>query len=286
MEGLLTDTTLPFCPDNIIVVLVEPQHPGNIGAACRAMKNMGLRRLRVVAPARRDMEPARWMAAGARDVLETMETFDDLDEALSDVSSLVGTTARSRHWRIPVVGARNLGAYLLPRAVRNRVAILFGREDYGLPNEVVGRCEVLVQIPTAGLKSLNLAQAVLIVAYELMMAQYPDRPPAEPRTLAPWPERERLVDALMRLARRVQYQQSRNQAQVRAMMYGITGRLSLDSQEIRNILGFVRKINHHLTFAGVPADALPSPLEEDQARLDAAPHARNLKPHGGSGTPS
>ncbi len=266
MERLLTDTIPPFNPDNIVVVLVQPQHPGNIGATCRAMKNMGLKRLRVVDPARKDMEQARWMAAGARDLLENMETFDRLDDALADVTNIAGTTARTRHWRIPVLGARNLGAYLLPRAANNRVAILFGREDFGLPNEVAGRCDVLVQIPTAALKSLNLAQAVLIVTYDLMMSCYPE-PPEEPRTLAPWPDRVRLVTALMQLARRVEYQQSRNQEQVKAMMHGMAGRLALDRQEIRNILGFVRKINHHLTFAGLPpADApLPSPAHRDAA---------------------
>ncbi len=256
----MTETTLPFDPDHIVVVLVQPQHPGNIGSACRAMKNMGLCRLRVVDPASSDMEKARWMAAGARDLLETMEVFDHLDDALADVGTIVGTTARRRHWRVPVVGPRELGPYLLPRAVESRVAILFGREDYGLPNEVVGLCELVVQIPTAGLKSLNLAQAVLIVSYELMLAQYPDTG-SEPRTVAPWSVRRRLVDEVMRLAQRVEYQKSRNQAQVRALVQGIAGRLALDEQEVRNLLGFLRKINHHLTFAGVPPG--PPPADHD-----------------------
>jgi len=267
----LTQPILPFAPENIYIVLVQPQHPGNIGATGRAMKNMGFSRLRVVDPASLDLKRAGWMAPGAQDVLERMEVFQTVEDALADITTVVGTTSRSRHWRFPILGARNLGPYLLPRARNNRVAILFGREDYGLTNDVAGLCELLITIPTEGHKSLNLAQAVLIVVYELMMSRHPE-PLDQPRTLATQDERARLGDALLRLSHRVEFQKARNPAQVRAMLQGNTGRMELDCREIGNVLGLVRKINYHLSAAGLPDAPAPPALPP-------------LPPHGDGHTP-
>ncbi len=241
----MSDPVLPFSPDNIYIILVRPQHPGNIGATCRAMKNMGLKRLRLVDPPALDLERARWMAPGADDVLQSMEVISGLDTALRDITTVIGTTSRVRHWKYPVLGPRALGPYLLPRAVHNRVAILFGQEDFGLDNEATSRCEVLVHIPTVDLKSLNLCQAVLLVAYELMMARYPE-PDPEARKLATQPERERLVEKGLALADRVGFTRARNPDQVRALMRGMSGRLSLDSQEVGALLGLLRKVFWHL----------------------------------------
>jgi TrmH family RNA methyltransferase len=249
----LSPPILPFNPDNLHIVLVRPQHPGNIGATCRAMKNMGLKKLRLIDPPDLDLERARWMAPGAEDVLRAMEVFPTLEAGLEDLTTVVGTTARERHWKYPVVGPRALGAYLLPRAWQNPVAILFGQEDFGLDNQATARCELLVRIPTVDLKSLNLSQAVLIVAYELMMARYPE-PDAEARKLATQPERERLVESLMALAERVEFMKSRNQEQLRALLRGMMGRVALDGQEVGILLGFVRKVRWHLDRAegGMP----------------------------------
>lgn len=240
-----TSPPLPFHPENVIIVLVRPIHPGNIGSACRALKNMGLRQLRLVAPVNLDYEQARWLAAGADDVLQSAQVFQTLDEALADVQTVVGTTARDRHQRFPVLTARELPPWLLPLAKSNKVAILFGPEDFGLSNDDMGRCEALVRIPTSELSSLNLAQAVLVICYELMMAA----PPAIEReewVTASMQERERLVATSMRLVRRVDFMKARNLEQLQGKLRGMMGRLNLDSMEVGILLGLARKIFWHL----------------------------------------
>lgn len=158
---------------NISFVLVEPREAGNIGAAARAMKNMGFGNLCLVRPQSAMTAEARWMAHNAVDILESSETFDDVSDAVSDKALVVGTTRRLGKRRgtiLPVDrGAQEICAF----AQRNRVAILFGREDRGLFNEEVEECGLLLTIPASkDQASLNLSQAVMVVAYELSRAHY------------------------------------------------------------------------------------------------------------------
>lgn len=153
--------------DNISFVLVEPREPGNIGAAARAIKNMGFRRLELVNP-KAINEETEWMAHGALDVVRNARIHGTLKEALRDKGLVVGTSRRRGKRRglvIPLdVGIGNI----LSTAGKNKVAILFGREDKGLNNSETGECGFLITLPTdAGSPSLNLAQSVLLVAYEL-----------------------------------------------------------------------------------------------------------------------
>ncbi len=154
--------------DRVVIVLVQPLQPGNVGAAARAMKNFGLSKLVIVDPPGFDPERARWMAPGCDDVLAAARIVGTLDEALVGVHEVVGTTARHRKIGPPVVEPPDVGRRLFADdAVDHTVAILFGREDFGLPNEAVLRCRSLVRIATPEHASLNLGQAVLLVAYEL-----------------------------------------------------------------------------------------------------------------------
>ena len=158
--------------DRIRIVLVGTQHPGNIGAAARAIKTMGLRRLVLVAPQRFPHADASAMAAGADDVLEAALRVDTLAEALGDCRLVLGCTARSR--RVPleelsprVAAARACGAALAAR----EVAVVFGRERTGLENEELQLCHAAVHIPAnPDYSSLNLAAAVQVLAYELRLA--------------------------------------------------------------------------------------------------------------------
>jgi TrmH family RNA methyltransferase len=144
-------------------VLVAPQHPGNVGAVARAMKNMGFGDLAIVAPAAWDPEQARWMAPGCDDVLARMGHFATLDEALVGASRVVGTTARHRRGGQPVIDPATLAERV--RAESGTTAVLFGREDHGLSEADLDRCEAVLRIPTAEHASLNLAQAALITAW-------------------------------------------------------------------------------------------------------------------------
>lgn len=159
-----------FLARHVVVVLVEPIQPGNVGAAARAMKNMGLRRLVLVDPPAFDPHRARWMAPGCDDVLAEARIVATLDEALVGVHRVVATTARHRRGDTRVVEPDAFAASVVSAPEGYVTAVLFGREDHGLPNDAVARAETLLRIPTPEHASLNLAQAVLVVARELFEA--------------------------------------------------------------------------------------------------------------------
>jgi len=155
-------------PDNIRIVLVNTTHPGNIGGVARAMKNMGLTRLYLVAPRNYPSEQAQWRAASATDVLDAAQVVPTLDEAIGDCQFVVGTSARERRIPWPLLDARQCAARVALASAQEQVAILFGREDRGLTNEELKVCNLHLTIPTSdSYSSLNLGMAVQIVAYEL-----------------------------------------------------------------------------------------------------------------------
>jgi tRNA/rRNA methyltransferase len=155
----------------IRVVLSRPSHPGNIGAAARAMKTMALTRLFLVRPRKFPDREARVMASGALDVLESVQVCADLDAALKGTRFSVAMSARSRELSHPPLDARAAARELVRAARRDEVALVFGNETVGLSNEEVMRCGRIARIPSdSAYKSLNLAQAVQVMAYEVRMA--------------------------------------------------------------------------------------------------------------------
>mgnify|MGYP006148248643 FL=1 len=157
-------------PDNIRIVLVNTSHPGNIGGVARAMKNMGLERLVLVAPKDYPSEQANWRAVSAIDVLKSAVVVPTLDEAIQDCQFVVGTSARERRIPWPLLDARSCAERIASASSSEQVAVLFGREDRGLTNDELKVCNLHLNIPTAeAYSSLNLAMAVQIVAYELKM---------------------------------------------------------------------------------------------------------------------
>jgi len=163
----------------IRVVLLRPSHPGNIGAAARAMKNMGITQLRLVRPKRFPHPDAHAMASGALDVLESARACATLEEALAGTTYSVALSARARELSHPLLDARAAARKLLSAARKDEVAIVFGNETDGLSNKEVMRCSALARIPAnPQYASLNLAQAVQVIAYELRMAARV--PPAAP----------------------------------------------------------------------------------------------------------
>ena len=174
MPGAGTDHTKEWSTfGGPIVVLVEPQLGENIGTAARAMANFGLTRLRLVRP--RDAWPnvhARRAASGADAVLENATLYDSLPAALADCSFVLATTARAHDQAKPVIGPAESVREMAPRlAAGETVAVVFGRERWGLTNEEVGLADGIVTFPVnPAFASLNLAQAVLIVAYEWFKA--------------------------------------------------------------------------------------------------------------------
>lgn len=177
--------------DAIRIVLVRTSHPGNIGAAARAMLTMGLRRLELVAPLAFPHPESVAMAAGADAVLDAAPRHQDLGAALAPCHYALGCTARPRGVALPALAPREAAAQLLAAAARGPVALVFGNERTGLTNEELQRCHAAVHIPAdPAFSSLNLAAAVQVLAYELRLAALagsglpaapagePDDPPA------------------------------------------------------------------------------------------------------------
>ncbi len=163
----------------IHVVLSHTSHPGNIGAAARAMKNMGLQDLCLVAPQQFPSAEATARASGADDLLAAARCFDTLNEAIADCVLVIGASARSRSLPVPVLAPRDCAVLVSSQADPRRCAIVFGRERTGLTNDELDRCHQLVQIPAnPEYSSLNIAAAVQVIAYELRVAAQRDAPPA------------------------------------------------------------------------------------------------------------
>jgi tRNA (cytidine32/uridine32-2'-O)-methyltransferase len=166
----MTQQTNPSWYKNIRIVLVNTSHPGNIGAAARAMKNMGLSRLYLVSPKQYMSQDSVSRAAGAVDVLDDAVVVDDLKQALSGCVWVAGTSARLRTVEWPVYAPRECVAAAIEYIDQGDIAIVFGRENSGLTNEELECCNALLHIPTnAEYSSLNLAAAVQLVCYELRL---------------------------------------------------------------------------------------------------------------------
>lgn len=154
---------------NIRIVLIETSHPGNIGAAARAMKNMSLDQLYLVSPKIFPSADATARAAGADHILHSAIMSQSLDEAVSDCHLVIGTSARLRTLNWPTYSPRSLAEELITKP-DIKVAIVFGRENSGLSNEELNRCHYLLQIPcNEAFSSLNIAAAVQVVTYELFV---------------------------------------------------------------------------------------------------------------------
>jgi len=157
--------------ENIRVVLLNTSHPGNIGAAARAMKTMGLTRLVLVNPKFFPSAEATARASGADDVLANATVCTDLGSALAGSKLVIGASARSRSIPCPVIGPVLCGERLFAESEHGEVAILFGCERSGLSNDEIDRCQFLVRIPSnPDYGSLNLAAAVQIICYEVLVA--------------------------------------------------------------------------------------------------------------------
>ena len=167
-------------PDNLLnsvkVVLVGTTHPGNIGATARAMKNMGILDLALVEPKEFPSDVATFRSKAAKDILEKASVHKNLAEAISECELVVGTSARERTVPWPVLNPKEAAQEMHKSSQNGKVAIVFGREDRGLTNEELGLCNFHVHIPSdPEYSSLNLSQAVQILAYEIRLSYLQDR---------------------------------------------------------------------------------------------------------------
>ena len=228
--------------DNIRIVLVGTLYGGNVGSACRAMSNMGIRHLRLVAPdAALDWAEAEKMAVHADDVLAARETFATLGEAVADCVAVVGTTARRGLYRQHALTPRETAAAVAPLAATGPVAIVFGREDCGLHNEEVACCTHLVQIPTAAYASLNLAQAVMVMVYELFLAAGSFEPVREKSPPAPAALKARMIGIWRDYLGEIGFMEPAMADLMMAAMSRIFSRGALTVDDVRILMGVVRQ---------------------------------------------
>jgi TrmH family RNA methyltransferase len=225
---------------NVVVVLVEPQELVNVAHAVRAMKNFGLRDLRLVAPAEYDAYRVEGIAHQTRDILGRVRQFETLDEAVADCTHVVGFTARGRRAKRITQRPRDAAAEILALAAEDDqlVALLFGREDKGLTNEQLDRCHRMVTIPSdEDYPSLNLSHAVVVMAYELALAAGANsRPVKAARRVADPAAREELerlfVDA-ERALRTIDFFKTRNVEHVMRTVRDLAHRVPLDEREAK-----------------------------------------------------
>jgi len=160
--------------DNVNIVLVEPQVPGNVGSAARAMKNMGLSRLTLVNPWFPDHLQARYMAHGSEDILDRAKRVSSVFEAVEGSVLIAATTRRKRH-NTPFMYPKDAAYEIMKYAGAGTVSILFGREESGLTNEELKMCQLFISIQSSEKQpSLNLSQAVMVIAYEIFNCAVPE----------------------------------------------------------------------------------------------------------------
>jgi len=240
---------------SIRIVLTRVSHPGNIGSAARAMKTMGLERLCLVAPERFPATEATVMAAGADDVLDRAEVFPDVRSAVADCGLVVGTTARGRHlpWRI--VEPREGAAEVAAAAESGNVAVLFGAERTGLTNDEIELCQCLLTIPTgSSYGSLNLAMAVQIVAYEILLATRSAANDSERRgiPLASAVEMERFYGHLERVLDEIDFHDRTGEGHLMARLRRFFNRAVPDQNEINILRGILTSVQGRRRRAGDP----------------------------------
>jgi len=236
--------------DNIRVVLSHTTHPGNIGAAARAMKTMGLRHLYLINPRQFPDAQAEAMAAGADDVLRGAVVCTTIDEALHGVVFTVAMTARMRDISIEVKTPREAMPRVLRHASTYPVALLFGTEMSGLTNEETGKAQLLVNIPAdPDFSSLNLAAAVQVVCYELGVAAQsylPDTPEVEPATHE---QVEGLFSHMEKTLLEIGFLTTQNPARLMQRLRRLYARARLEPEEInilRGILSVATEYNARL----------------------------------------
>ena len=245
--------------ERIRIVLVRPRSAGNVGAAARAMKNMALERLVLVAPVRFDHTRAARMAVHATDVLEGRREVGSLAEAVTGCGLVVGTSGRRATTRSRATAPRALAPEIVAAAAANDVALVFGPEHHGLSNDELALCQRVITIPASqAYGSLNLAQAVLVCAYELFHASA--APEVAPRVLAASEQYETMFARLEVSLRAIGFLHRDNAAHMMRALRRIFGRAALDDHEVRILLGLARQIAWCASRAGMA----PAGPKEDQ----------------------
>ena len=253
-------------PD-VRIVLVETSHPGNIGAAARAMKNMGVTSLYLVNPGDFPSEQAVYRSVSAADVVENAVVVSNVDEALADCELIIGTSARDRRIPWPMLDPKSCAHKLVAgQASGSKVAILFGRESRGLKNDELHKCHYHVNIPTGeAYSSLNLAMAVQVICYEILQASLQQQVPCDDKAMAEahddgrgsagenWDiklataqDMEHLFEHLEKTLIEIEFHDPANPRQLLTRLRRMFNRIRPDQMEVNILRGFLTAINNRV----------------------------------------
>lgn len=230
--------------DRIRIVLSRTSHPGNIGAAARAMKTMGLSKLWLVAPQEHPSREAWARASGAIDILDAAQVVPRLEDALAGTVLAAALTARRRELSLPRMHAREAATELLRHCAAGEVALVFGNETSGLTNEEVALCGMPVSIPAnPEYSSLNLGAAVQLLCYELRMAALAPQPPADPLPApATHDEVEGFFAHLERVSTQSGFHDPDNPKRLLPRLRRLFGRARLEREEVSILRGLLTSV--------------------------------------------
>lgn len=233
--------------DNLQLILVQTQEPGNLGAAARAMMNMGLHRLRLVQPCDRSHPDCRALAGKAYSIVDNARSFEGWEEAVSEMSLLVATTStRERLLERPVLTVRETARYVADRARGGDVGIVFGPERSGLSQAILSRCQILASVPSSESHPvLNLAQAVMVFCYELRLACLGQSDPPLREDPADQRQRRQMFLQLEELLTRTGFLSASQPAPIMATVRNLF-RPDLSAREVRILRGVLSQLEWFL----------------------------------------
>jgi tRNA/rRNA methyltransferase len=230
---------------NISVILVRPKFSENIGSVARAMKNMGLSRLIVVNGTSPLHPNAYKLASGAEEILERSEECPLLKEAISEMGWVVGMTSRGGKERSPLLTPVALAKTLVSLSMKNSIGLVFGPEREGLTNEELSLCHLYVKIPSIeSFPSLNLAQAVMVICYELF--QTSNEIQKKPVQLAQVDRVERMFEHMEKTLINIGFLDSKYPKKIMRVLRKLLGRSQMDEREVQILNGIWSQMDHHL----------------------------------------
>ncbi len=241
------DGNMPL--ENIRIVLVNPLKGGNVGAVCRAVKNMGLSKVVLVSERELDLREARMMATHASEILEAIIHVSSLEQAVADCSMVVGTSARDGFYRGGSNSPEGIAKEIVELSNTANVAIVFGSEDTGLTNEQIGICTHLVKIPTSDRHtSLNLSHAVMVICYEVFKqalrgeTRLDSKDGFQPIVPAQSSVREEFFRAWEEILQESEFINGLNRDHIMLRVRKIFSNLKADNEDVGILIGIARQI--------------------------------------------
>lgn len=231
--------------DSISIVLVRPKFHENIGSVARAMKNTGLSRLVIVNGCSPLHANAYKLASGAEDILERAEEFPTLKEAISEMGCVVGMTSRKGKERDRLFNPKSLAKKITPFSLKNSIALTFGSEKEGLTNEELSLCHLYVRIPSMeSFPSLNLAQAVMVICYEIFQSSTEIHQKLV--QLAQAEQLEKMFEHMEKTLFHIEFFDSNHPKRIMRVLRRLFGRSQMDEREVRIFHGIWSQIDRHL----------------------------------------